>query len=141
MHVLFAKKHSHISLKFLDGQHHCPLKLPPDGLRQQGDPSIHPPYVEEDQKHGVQRPPDSKVHTSWRRWRHSHGHARSLKMVVTKDIEREEIEFLSKTLNCKPISNIEAFTVDKLGYTDLLKGDSQRHQEHGPHRERHSIRR
>lgn len=47
-----------------------------------------------------------------------------LKMVVIKDIEWEEIEFLSKTLNCKPISDIEAFTADKLGYADVLEEES-----------------
>ncbi|KAI8456283.1 chaperonin Cpn60/TCP-1 family [Phakopsora pachyrhizi] len=43
-----------------------------------------------------------------------------LKILCIKDIERDEIEFISKTLNCKPISDIEAFTADKLGEADLV---------------------
>ncbi|KAH9483924.1 T-complex protein 1 subunit delta [Psilocybe cubensis] len=49
-----------------------------------------------------------------------------LNILVVKDVERDEIEFLSKSLGCKPISDIEAFTEDKLGYADLVEetGDS-----------------
>lgn len=43
-----------------------------------------------------------------------------LKILVVKDIERDEIEFLSKSLGCKPIADIEAFTEDKLGTADLV---------------------
>ncbi|TDL24830.1 t-complex protein 1 [Rickenella mellea] len=43
-----------------------------------------------------------------------------LKILVVKDVERDEIEFLSKSLGCKPISDIEAFTEDKLGYAELV---------------------
>ncbi|CAD6571927.1 MAG: T-complex protein 1 subunit delta [Cyphobasidiales sp. Tagirdzhanova-0007] len=43
-----------------------------------------------------------------------------LKIMVVKDIERDEIEFLSKSLQCKPIADIEAFTSDKLGEADLV---------------------
>ena len=34
--------------------------------------------------------------------------------------ERDEIDFLTKSLGCKPVSDIEAFTEDKLGYADLV---------------------
>ncbi|KIM49340.1 hypothetical protein M413DRAFT_438525 [Hebeloma cylindrosporum] len=44
-----------------------------------------------------------------------------LNILVVKDVERDEIEFLSKSLGCKPISDIEAFTEDKLGYADLVE--------------------
>jgi T-complex protein 1 subunit delta len=44
-----------------------------------------------------------------------------LKIMVVKDIERDEIEFISKTLNCQPIASIEAFTTDKLGHADLVE--------------------
>ncbi|AQZ15085.1 CCT4 (YDL143W) [Zygosaccharomyces parabailii] len=44
-----------------------------------------------------------------------------LGIMVIKDIEREEIEFLSKSLGCKPISDIELFTEDRLGAVDLVE--------------------
>ncbi|CAE6408683.1 unnamed protein product [Rhizoctonia solani] len=43
-----------------------------------------------------------------------------LKIMVVKEIERDEIEFLAKSTGCKPIADIEAFTEDKLGYADLV---------------------
>ena len=36
-------------------------------------------------------------------------------ILVIKDIEREDVEFICKTLNCKPIAHIDSFTPDKLG--------------------------
>lgn len=42
-----------------------------------------------------------------------------LKILVVKDVERDEIDFLSKSLGCKPVADIEAFTEDKLGSADL----------------------
>jgi T-complex protein 1 subunit delta len=44
-----------------------------------------------------------------------------LKIMVIKDIERDEIEFISKSTGCKPVADIEAFTEDKLGYADLVE--------------------
>lgn len=44
-----------------------------------------------------------------------------LNILCVKDVEREEIEFLSKSLACKPIADIDAFTEDKLGYADLVE--------------------
>jgi T-complex protein 1 subunit delta len=44
-----------------------------------------------------------------------------LNILAVKDVERDEIEFLSKSLGCKPISDIDAFTEDKLGYADLVE--------------------
>jgi len=35
--------------------------------------------------------------------------------MVVKDIERDDIEFISKTIDAKPIANIENMTADKLG--------------------------
>ncbi|XP_012857017.1 PREDICTED: LOW QUALITY PROTEIN: T-complex protein 1 subunit delta [Erythranthe guttata] len=43
------------------------------------------------------------------------------KILVIKDIERDEIEFITKTLNCLPISNIEHFRAEKLGFADLVE--------------------
>eukprot|EP00124_Ichthyophonus_hoferi_P003075 Ihof_evm10s244 gene=Ihof_evmTU10s244 len=52
-----------------------------------------------------------------------------MKILVVKDIEREEIEFISKTVGCRPVANIDDFTADKLGYADLVEevttGDSR----------------
>lgn len=38
-----------------------------------------------------------------------------MKIVVVQDIEREDVDFVVKSLGCKPIANIEDFTADKLG--------------------------
>ena len=47
-----------------------------------------------------------------------------LNILVVKDVEHDKIEILSKSLGCKPISDIEAFTEDKLCYADLLEETS-----------------
>ncbi|TFY67083.1 hypothetical protein EVG20_g4070 [Dentipellis fragilis] len=44
-----------------------------------------------------------------------------LNILVIKDVERDEIDFLTKSLGCKAVSDIEAFTEDKLGYADLVE--------------------
>eukprot|EP01095_Lingulamoeba_sp_RSL-Kostka_P006905 TRINITY_DN2191_c0_g1_i1.p1 TRINITY_DN2191_c0_g1~~TRINITY_DN2191_c0_g1_i1.p1 ORF type:complete len:544 (-),score=201.07 TRINITY_DN2191_c0_g1_i1:279-1862(-) len=44
-----------------------------------------------------------------------------LKIMVVKDIERSDIEFISETLGCTPIASIEAFTKDKLGSAELVE--------------------
>lgn len=44
-----------------------------------------------------------------------------LGIMVVRDIEREEIEFLSKSLGCKPISDVELFTAERLGSADLVE--------------------
>ena len=44
-----------------------------------------------------------------------------LGILVVKDIEREEVEFISKSLGCKPISDVELFTEDRLGSADLIE--------------------
>jgi T-complex protein 1 subunit delta len=36
--------------------------------------------------------------------------------MVVKDIEREDIEFISKTIGAIPVANIENLKEDKLGY-------------------------
>jgi T-complex protein 1 subunit delta len=43
-----------------------------------------------------------------------------LNILVVKDVERDEIDFLTKSLGCKPVADIEAFSEDKLGYADLV---------------------
>jgi T-complex protein 1 subunit delta len=44
-----------------------------------------------------------------------------LKILAVKDIERDEVEFLCKSLGCKPIANVDSFTEDKLGTADLVE--------------------
>ncbi|GAM17592.1 hypothetical protein SAMD00019534_007670 [Acytostelium subglobosum LB1] len=44
-----------------------------------------------------------------------------LKILVVKDIERDDIEFICNTIGCTPIANIESFTPDKLGKADLVE--------------------
>ncbi|KAG9053383.1 T-complex protein 1 subunit delta [Serendipita sp. 407] len=44
-----------------------------------------------------------------------------LKIAVIKDIERDEIDFLCRSLGCKPVSDVDAFTEDKLGYAELCE--------------------
>lgn len=48
-----------------------------------------------------------------------------LNIMAIKDVERDEIEFLAKSLGCKPVADIEAFTEDKLGYADLVEEATQ----------------
>lgn len=43
------------------------------------------------------------------------------KILVVKDVEREDIEFISKTLHCLPIANIDHFRAEKLGHADLVE--------------------
>ncbi|XP_031474699.1 T-complex protein 1 subunit delta [Nymphaea colorata] len=43
------------------------------------------------------------------------------KILVVKDVERDEIEFLTKTLNCLPIANIEHFREEKLGFAERVE--------------------
>ncbi|KAM0831751.1 hypothetical protein ACQ4PT_065327 [Festuca glaucescens] len=43
------------------------------------------------------------------------------KILVVKDVERDEVEFITKTLNCLPIANIEHFREDKLGHAHLVE--------------------
>lgn len=44
-----------------------------------------------------------------------------LKILAVRDVEREEIEWLSKALGCKPIADVEHMTSDKLGEADLVE--------------------
>ena len=42
------------------------------------------------------------------------------KILVIKDVERDEIEFVSKTLNCRPVAHVDQLTPDKLGHAKLV---------------------
>jgi len=42
-------------------------------------------------------------------------------VMVIKDIERTEIEFIAKTLGCVPVAHVDNFTPDKLGEAELCE--------------------
>jgi T-complex protein 1 subunit delta len=42
-------------------------------------------------------------------------------IMVVRDIEREDVEFISKTINCIPVSHIDHLTADKLGTCELIE--------------------
>lgn len=44
-----------------------------------------------------------------------------MKIMVIKDVEREDIEFLCKSLGCKPIASIDHFTPEMLGSAELIE--------------------
>lgn len=44
-----------------------------------------------------------------------------MKIMVVKDVEREDIEFICKTLSCKPIASLDHFTPDMLASADLVE--------------------
>jgi hypothetical protein len=59
-------------------------------------------------------------------------HALSLapvQIMVVRDIEREDIEFYCKALNCLPIASTDNFTPDKLGFAtnveEVTAGDAK----------------
>uniref|UniRef100_A0A1I8G6Y3 T-complex protein 1 subunit delta n=1 Tax=Macrostomum lignano TaxID=282301 RepID=A0A1I8G6Y3_9PLAT len=44
-----------------------------------------------------------------------------MKILVVKDIERDEVEFICKTLNCRPIASLDHFNPDMLGTAELVE--------------------
>jgi T-complex protein 1 subunit delta len=44
-----------------------------------------------------------------------------LKIAVIKDIERDEIDFLSRSIGCRPVADVDAFDETKLGYAELAE--------------------
>lgn len=44
-----------------------------------------------------------------------------MKIMVVKDIEREDIEFYSRILGCRPIASIDHFVPEALGSADLVE--------------------
>eukprot|EP00923_Selenidium_pygospionis_P021821 GHVN01037579.1.p1 GENE.GHVN01037579.1~~GHVN01037579.1.p1 ORF type:complete len:541 (+),score=96.96 GHVN01037579.1:94-1716(+) len=42
------------------------------------------------------------------------------KILVIRDIEREDVEFISRTLKCQPVASLDHFTPDKLGTASLV---------------------
>lgn len=52
-----------------------------------------------------------------------------MKIMVVKDVEREDIEFVCKTLGCRPIASVDHFQAEMLGSAELVEevptGDSK----------------
>jgi T-complex protein 1 subunit delta len=44
-----------------------------------------------------------------------------MKILVVTNIEREDIEFISKTVHCLPVASVDQFSADKLGKADLVE--------------------
>lgn len=44
-----------------------------------------------------------------------------MKIMVVKDIERDDIEFICKSLSCKPIASLDHFVPESLGYAELVE--------------------
>lgn len=44
-----------------------------------------------------------------------------MKIMVVTDIEREEVDFLCRSLGCKPIADIDSFTEDRLGSAEIVE--------------------
>lgn len=44
-----------------------------------------------------------------------------LNILVIKDVERDEIEFLAKATGCMPVADVDSFTEDRLGLADLVE--------------------
>lgn len=42
-------------------------------------------------------------------------------MLVVKDIEREDVEFVCKSLGCRPIASLDHFTAENLSNADLVE--------------------
>lgn len=42
-------------------------------------------------------------------------------ILVVKDVERNDIEFISRTLGCQPVAHVSSFTADKLGSAELVE--------------------
>ena len=44
-----------------------------------------------------------------------------MKIMVIKDVEREDIEHVCKSLGCAPVASLDHFTADKLAVADLVE--------------------
>eukprot|EP01063_Lacrimia_lanifica_P037450 TRINITY_DN7694_c0_g1_i1.p1 TRINITY_DN7694_c0_g1~~TRINITY_DN7694_c0_g1_i1.p1 ORF type:complete len:541 (+),score=280.06 TRINITY_DN7694_c0_g1_i1:50-1672(+) len=47
-----------------------------------------------------------------------------MKIMVLKDIERTDVDFITKTLGCLPITHIDHFKAEKFGYADLVQQEA-----------------
>ena len=48
------------------------------------------------------------------------------KILVVRDVERDDIEFISKTLGCLPIAHVDHMRPEKLGHAALVQEQSVR---------------
>jgi T-complex protein 1 subunit delta len=46
------------------------------------------------------------------------------KILVVRDVEREDVDFLARILGCEPVASIDHFTEDKLGKAELVQEES-----------------
>lgn len=44
-----------------------------------------------------------------------------MKILIVKDVEREDVPFIAKTLGCKPIASLDHFQQEMLGSADLVE--------------------
>lgn len=44
-----------------------------------------------------------------------------MKILVITDVERSDIEFISRTVGCKPVAHVDGFTPEKLGLAKLVE--------------------
>ena len=44
-----------------------------------------------------------------------------MKIMVVKDIERDDVEFVCKSLNCRPVASVDHLTAESLGYAELVE--------------------
>ena len=42
------------------------------------------------------------------------------KILVVRDVERDDVEFIAKTLKCAPVAHVDQLTPEKLGHADLV---------------------
>ena len=47
-----------------------------------------------------------------------------MKIMCVRDVEREDIEFVSRILGCEPVADLENFTKEKLGEAGLVYDDN-----------------
>ncbi len=56
------------------------------------------------------------------------------KIMVVRDIERDDIEYISKTLNCLPIAHVDHIKPEKLGHADRVdEVQASQHHTHTVH--------
>jgi T-complex protein 1 subunit delta len=48
-------------------------------------------------------------------------------IMVVKDVERETVDFISRTTGCIPVASVEQFTAEKLGQAELVVDDRSCH--------------
>jgi len=47
-----------------------------------------------------------------------------MKIMVVRDVEREDVEFISRILGCEPVASLDNFSKDKLGSCELVYDDT-----------------